>query len=1156
MSEYIAPQNAKQELVCKAMEKVLRRSQVGISDDFFNLGADAEAVASLAKLLRGFGVASADIMNGRTPEVIAGALCDMTELYRSTVQGRSRAPLTDSQLGIYLECVANPESTMYNNPIEVVLSDATDCSDEDIKQKIDGVLRLHPALYARFEVQDDTVYMVREPFPKEGICKVCNEIDFSLRPFELNAAPLCRCSACRKGGKLTVFIEAHHTVEDGTSVAVLIEQIAQAFAGLPLEEEKVDAFSIYEAEQAVLQSGIKPKADAYFEALLSDVDTDAGLLPDFKSDNKKLFPVRRFSRMLDTAKAEKLSDGKNITKSTLFMGVFGYTMLKYAGSESTVISAAETGRRSSLLDHTVSMFVRTLPVVIRPDEEKTGTEFLRELQVQFNDTFAYDFVSYGDLARTYGINADNAFVYQSSMFADETVNGISVDVKVREYGHAFAKLSSSVLKSKDGYELRIDYRSDLYTEETLDGFAQTYQLVLDSILDDVALKDIRLVNEEQENKLDTFNSTLPLDKTETFVKGFKRNYIKYGEKTALVFKDRKYTYLELNDITDRLAVYLHRHGIGRDAVVSILIPRCDYMAILSLAVLKAGGIYEPLDPNYPPERLNFMCKDARTRLLIAERSLAPLVSEYEGEILYLDEMDALLAEIDPKEAEQIEEPTAEDTYVLLYTSGTTGTPKGCMLTHRNIMSFIDAYTPIAEITSDSKTTSYASYGFDAHMADLYPSLYNGCELHIIPDEIRLNFPELKKYFEENGITNCCMTTQVARQFASEYDDVKDLKYLVAGGEKLIPYPLNDSFHIINAYGPTECTICVTMLVVDREYDDIPIGKPMPNNHIFVVDKFGRRLPVGAPGELIICGPQVGKGYLNRREQTEKVFVPNTYEEAPDRNHQNCYKTGDIVRYLPDGNIQFIGRRDLQVKIRGYRIELSEVEKVIRDYPAVTDATVIAVDDHGGKVIHAYFVAREPIEISDLEKFIKSKKPAYMVPAASMQLERIPLTVNQKVDKRKLPPIETASKPGEVQSKREMTDIEKAIVEILKDIVGDGEFGVEADFESLGITSISSIKLATKIYKKFGVNISSASILDGGTILSVENIITASLLQSKSNTALEEPKKALRKYPLTQVQMGIYLDCMRAGMGAYNIPLLIALPEGIDKAKLKQAIQTA
>jgi amino acid adenylation domain-containing protein len=445
-----------------------------------------------------------------------------------------------------------------------------------------------------------------------------------------------------------------------------------------------------------------------------------------------------------------------------------------------------------------------------------------------------------------------------------------------------------------------------------------------------------------------------------------------------------------------------------------------------------------------------MMKDAGVKLLIADKDLRSLVSNYEGEVLLIDNGQLVMEQ----EADHGPLPTdyspitPSSLFIMLYTSGSTGTPKGVMLEHRNLVAFCHWYNRYYDLTAESRVAAYASYGFDASMMDIYPALTCGASVYVIGEDIRLNLPDLNDYFNRQGITHSFITTQVGYQFATNVDN-HSLRHFSVGGEKLSALNPPTNFKMHNGYGPTECTIFTTTYQLTTYEQDIPIGKPVDNLRLYVVDGDFNRLPPGAMGELWVSGPQVGRGYLNLPEKTADVFMDSPFGRV--------YRTGDIVRYLPDGNIQFVGRRDGQVKIRGFRIELKEVEAVIRDYPGIKDVTVQAFEyDNGGKYIAAYIVSDEQVDISALHHFIGQKKPPYMVPAATMQIEAIPLNQNQKVNRKALPaPVVQVDTTEYVEPSNEL---EKLFCQIFGDILGMERYSATANFFELGGTSLMATRV--------------------------------------------------------------------------------------------------
>ena len=628
----------------------------------------------------------------------------------------------------------------------------------------------------------------------------------------------------------------------------------------------------------------------------------------------------------------------------------------------------------------------------------------------------------------------------------------------------------------------------------------------------------------------------------TIVSLFRRQAKETPEHIAVVYKEKKYTYAEVDDISDRIAGYIASKGLKEEDVVSVLIPRCEWMAIASLGVLKAGCAYQPLDPSYPKERLNFMMQDASAKLLIADEELRPIVDEYQGEVLLTHQLPML-----PPTPAPVVNINPHQLFILLYTSGSTGVPKGCMLEHRNIVTFCDWYRRYYDLQPGHHVAAYASYGFDACMMDMYPALTTGATVYIIPEEIRLDLIALNDYFEANHITHAFMTTQVGCQFAEM--DNHSLKHLSVGGESFIPVEPPTHFLLHNCYGPTECTIFTTIYPVRQYEKNAPIGKALDSFRLYVVDQQGQLVENGQEGELWISGPQVGRGYLNRPEENAKAFTPNPFCQETDYNR--VYHTGDIVRWLPDGNLQFIGRRDGQVKIRGFRIEMREVEGVIKEFPGIKDVTVQAFDeDGGGKYIAAYIVSDEQIDIEALNNFILERKPPYMVPAATMQIERIPLNQNQKVDKRALPKPSKEARSQMAEVRKPENELQSELVEMVGKIIHNTEFGIDTPLRYVGLTSISAIRLASTAYKQYGVALDARDLVKDATILMIEEAIKGSAATT------QETADEVTVAPLSFSQTGVYVDCINNPDDTqYNIPWVFGFPVDTDAEQLRKAVLT-
>lgn len=854
-----------------------------------------------------------------------------------------------------------------------------------------------------------------------------------------------------------------------------------------------------EAEQKLIADGMAnaqnsfayQEAREYFDKILIGNEIDSNLIPD-KQDKKDNPVLASFSLDCELPHHE-----------TIFLGAFAYTLSKYTNQEGVIFCTT--------VDNKI------LPLYINIDEAQNALEYLQHIEKNLALVRKYSYYSFQEIQKNHGVNTDVMLVRDESE--------LNVPCKL--------KLSVS------DYGIIATYNSNLYEQETIARFMKSMYAVMVALSEGYGLSEIEIISTDDMDLIDSFNdSAFPIDRELTIVDMLRFQAGNTPNHTAVVYKENVYTYRKLDQITDNIARFLTSKGAGREQVVGILIHRSELMAIASIGVLKSGAAYLPLDPDYPSERLDFMLKDAGAQILILHEDLSDKISHFEGEMIFSSD----IWDCEDDEVELVP-PQAGDLFIVLYTSGSTGTPKGCMIEHGNLVNFCLWYHDYYAVTDADKSAAYASYGFDACMMDLYPFLTRGACVHIIPDEMRLDLAVLNSYFEKNGITIAFMTTQLGRQFALSMDN-KSLRHLSVGGEKLVPCsPPDFNFH--NLYGPTECTILSTAFLVDREYPTVPIGKPLGNTDLYILNKQGRQMPIGVPGELCISGYQVSRGYLGRDDLTADKYVPNPYNSA--EGYERYYKTGDVCRWLPDGNIEFVGRRDFQVKVRGFRVELTEIEGKIREYPGILDATVVAYDEAGGgKYVVAYIVADHQVKIQELNNSIAEDLPYYMVPAVTMQLENIPLNQNGKVNKRALPePKMTFEETVPPQNK-----MQARIFNCIKSVIGNDTFGINTDIYRAGLTSIGAVKLNVVLAQEFGINIKSRDIKQNNTVEELEQFIL-------HNSSVEKIHDRLSEYPLTQTQMGIYLECLLDEESTiYNIPMLFKLGEGVDIHRLAAAISKA
>lgn len=1058
-----------------------------------------------------------------------------------------KAVLSKTQEGIYVECMSNPNLTTYNLPFLAQIENSMDI--DRLKTAIEKTVDAHPELETIVYTDEDGKIMQKI---EHGSFKIqeytMSDEAFSdmkeklVRPFSLNGDSLCRFEIYHTPSANYLFEDIHHIIFDAASFHTIAFELQKAYNGETLTRRDYTGIDVALDEEKQRGTEAYQHAKEFFDKMLDGYECDSLPVPDrYEEDPKQGWLTKRFC--MDSSAFKEFRQKHGISTTAYFTAVMGFLTAKYNYRDDSVIATVYNGRKTEADQTIIGMLVKTLPFVTDVSGNPLISDFLKKSHEMLMDSRNHTLYSFEEMAEAYGVNADINFAFQGKLM-DYHLMGNDMLNAERIYDEQHIENTALIFELLDlddgNYELHIGYRTDMFSQAFIENMAGAYAKIAHEFLVKTYVDDVDLVDEHCMHQIDFFNETeYAYDEEKTVVDLFRYQAKMNPDQEALVYLDQHFTYKELDEITDRLAKVLRKKGIGKDTVAGVLIPRCQYMVICALGILKAGGGYLPLDATYPSERLNLMMTDSGAKVLLTTEELNPIIGDaFKGERMMVNDIPNLMDFDEP-----LPTPKKNDLFIMLYTSGTTGLPKGVMLEHGNLAAFCDWARRYYSIDTSCRSAAYASYGFDANMFDTYPVLTAGGTLYIIDESIRLNLIELQNYYNENGITHSLITTQVGRQFAL-MDGTTTLKHLTVGGEKLVPLD-PPSYHMYNAYGPTECTIMVTVKEIDKKYKDVPIGPALDNVKLYVVDKNGKLLPPGAAGEMWIAGPQVARSYLNRPEKTAEAFTKNPFcsKEA----YAKAYHTGDVVRFMDDGSIQFIGRRDAQVKVRGFRIELTEVEEIIRKFDGIKDATVAAYDDPaGGKYIAAYIVSDEEISVDALNAFILEEKPPYMVPAVTMQIDAIPMTQNQKVNKRALPMPER--KFEDVKSPE--NEIQKKIFDIVAEVIGSDSFGVNTNIYLAGLTSVGAVRLNVLLSKAFDKAVQTKDLKENDTVEKLEKFLVA-------GGENEDVVERLMDYPLTKNQEGIFVESMaHPDSTIYNIPIMLELSDAVDVERLPLALADA
>ena len=649
----------------------------------------------------------------------------------------------------------------------------------------------------------------------------------------------------------------------------------------------------------------------------------------------------------------------------------------------------------------------------------------------------------------------------------------------------------SLEESSQGLKGTIAYNTDLFDAATIQCLIGHYETLLKAIVADPTQSIARLpllTAAEQDQLLVQWNQTQVSFPDASLHQLFEAQVDRTPDAIAVVFADEALTYRELNQRANQLAHYLSGVGVGTETLVGIYLERSPDLILSILAILKAGGAYVPLDLTYPADRLGFMLADTQIPILITQSHLEAQFSERSLSCICLDTDGHAIAQSSPT---NLVTPTTGDslTYVL-YTSGSTGQPKGILIPHRAVSRLV-IHTNYVEFQSTDAIAQVSSCSFDAATFEIWGALLHGARLVIIPKDVLLSPPEFAAHLSQHAITILFLTTALFNQFANDMPAAfAGVRYLLFGGEAADPQRVRQILsqqppqHLLNVYGPTENTTFSTwyeVQTVSKDAYTIPIGRPIANTQLYVLDRALQPVPIGVPGELYLGGAGLARGYLNRPELTAERFIdpPTGIGEAV-----RLYKTGDRVRYLPDGNLEFLGRVDQQVKIRGFRIEPGEIEVVLGQHTAVRDVVVVVRQTQTGeKQLVAYAVPHsgQALTTHNLRGFLKQTLPDYMMPSAIVLLETLPLTVNGKVDRRALPDLALTPAESETEGAAPPDNLELQLLMLWEEILGVQPIQVHDNFFNLGGHSLMALRLFTAIEAQFGRSLPITALFQAPTV---------------------------------------------------------------------------
>ncbi|MDY7994261.1 amino acid adenylation domain-containing protein [Paenibacillus polymyxa] len=987
------------------------------------------------------------------------------------------------------------------------------------------------------------------------------------RKFNLQKDDLIRMTIIQVGEKNYQFIWSfHHILMDGWCVPIVVSEIFnQYFAHIEGRIAQVSKNSSYRDYIEWLNSKSQEEALTYWKEYLKDYEGQA-TLPSLKmreikgekpSLNNKTFNLGKEL----TTKLKQLSYKYQVTVNVIMQAAWGILLQKYNANQDVVFGSVVSGRPEELrgIENMVGLFINTIPTRIACQKNDLFSEIVKVQQQAAIKSHDYDYYPLYEI-QTHTEQKQhlisNLMVFENYPIdnfveTNATTSSDLLKVKNQSMSEQTSYDFNIIIIPGENIQIHFLYNNDIYQPSDTNRFKCHLLNLLEeiSINPDIKVSQLSLLNEEENESIKGFVNpygSYKVDQTIHNLFEIEANLAK--DNTAIVYKDKHVTYGELNSKSNQLARVLIEKGVQINDLVAFISDRSDEMIVILLAILKAGAAFLPVDPSLPTERISYILKDSCTKFLICLKDDC-LLDEFKEDIIFINYLDAQ-SKINSNLSLKNE---VTDLMYMIYTSGTTGYPKGVLLEHKTLVNLITHQMKYTNLLFN-KTLQFAALSFDVCYQEIFSTLLSGGILYIVDEETKQDIYKLSEFIQENKIQTIFFPTAFFKLIGTDKNYMesigKSVDYIITAGEQLIISPI--TFQLINAnniklynhYGPSESHV-ISMLEIDPEnFIEIPsIGKPISNNQIYILDKNKLELPIGVTGELYLSGMNLARGYHNRADLNQTSFLNHLYD-----NNKKMYKTGDLGRWLPDGNIEYLGRSDTQVKIRGYRIEISEIEAQLLKFHSISGAVVMTKDLNQQKELCAYFIADHQVNISDLRDTLSNQLPEYMIPSYFVQLQGMPVTHNGKVDRRKLPEIQ-----GLISEQQQIitpkTELEEQLLSIWQTILNKN-ISLTDNFFEMGGHSLKATELLLKLRKDVQVEITLKDIFKYPTVAQLTKFIEK--IENKQNETI--PKVGLSEsYPLSSAQKRMYvLSQLEGAELTYNMPGIFQLTGDVNYELLQNA----
>lgn len=1211
--EYVAPSTAEEQQLVEIWQEVLNKEKVGIKDHFFDLGGDSIKVLKIVNAiynqmqievsisdiythdsvleLSNFISENKKVLEDKKGE-ISKAKSEIINSFNLIKESVSKSlnedeieniediyPMTDIQKGMIYESSIHEGGSIYHDQM---LNQRTfkDFDDVVFNKALQLLAQKHEILRTSFNIYDfdEEVQIVHKhviiPFTYKDISDITslkekeeiieNYLSTELEnPFDTTKTPLFRMASFNIGKGNIVFVsQCHHAIIDGWSDSMLLTELNNVYLELLVNKSYKPSSLKARYKDHVVQHEIdksNSEIKSYWRAELAD----SSKLDLFTTEETNL-PYEGVLERKEINKLNQLASHLSTTVKEISLSAYIFT-LSILNGDAQVVTGLVTNNRPSIEDgdKLLGCFLNTIPLQYSINYDITVRDFIKEVQEKLLTLKKYERLSLLEIATLhkkeyitenpyFDVYFNYVDFYSYNALKTETHELVQVETedKVALVGRNETNtfLDFNVDTTGNSYHASVSLTKKLKSGFLAKELINLYFTILRAFINapKEELKAINYLEEgEKSELLYHFNNTSHQFPETTLPGLFAKQVEKTPEKVALVYQDKEFTFGDLNEKSNQLAHYLKsKYTLKPNDLVAVALPRSEKMIITLLAIHKAGSAYVPIDPNHPKERVDYVVKDSGCKLIITEE--------------VFEEFECVAQEFSEENLELTNTPT--DIAYVIYTSGSTGNPKGCILEHKGVVNRIEWMWDAFNYNEEDVILQKTTFTFDVSVWEIFMPLCWGTKMVLCSDDDIANPQNIASLIKRHKVSCLHFVPSMLNEFINTLfekpsinEELNSLRLIITSGEALQANTVKKWYEklktpIKNLYGPTEASIDVTYYDTSIDDDIIPIGKPIWNTSIYILDANKNLVPIGCSGEIYLAGIGLAKGYLNKKDLTEERFVDNPFVPG-----EKMYKTGDLGKWTPDGNVIYIGRNDNQLKIRGFRIELGEIEQKILEYQAIDSVVVLAKKTSLNEdYLVAFTVSSSDLDTAKIKSYLKEKLPEYMIPSRFVQLEALPLTLNGKLDRKKL-----LAEDDSFTSTKEfiapVTSTEKSLGEIWSTLLGEEKIGINDDFFELGGHSLKAIQLMNKIRKVFQVQLQLKKLFDNSILGKMAKLIDESSLKVYE----EIPVAALKtSYPLSSAQRRLwFLSQFKDGNIAYNMPKAYVFEGEFDKEKLQLALFT-